>query len=306
MEEAEAARKAALQIWHQLEHPARVGHTLCALSQLAWILGQRSTAEAYASEAVQVLEPLPAGAGLAMAYSNKAQLAMLADNHAEAICWGEQAIVLARQVGDVDILVHALNNVGTAQLASQNEQGWGLLEQSLQLALEHGFERHAARAYSNLTSSALRSRDYPHAQGYLDAGIAYCAEHDLDSLGSYLHACQALVWLQQSAWQEAAEEATRLLRQYRLSPIWKILPLLVLGWVRLRRGDPGSEALLEEAYQLALSTGELQRIVPVASARAAADAPAGEFWHSSRQAPFNPCQSGWADQARGGSVAAAG
>lgn len=270
MEEAEAACQVALRVWRQLEHLERVGHTLCSLSQLAWILGQRRAAEAYATEAVQVLEPLPAGGALAMAYSSMAQLAMLADDHAQAICWGEQAIALAERVVDINILVHALNTVGTARLASQHEQGWVLLEQSLQLALEQGFERHAARAYSNLASSALRSRDYSRARRYQDAGIAYCAEHDLGSLESYLRSCQALARFQQGAWQEAAEEAAQVLYQYRLSPVWKILPLLVLGWVGLRRGDLGSRPLLEEAHQLALTTGELQRIVPVASARAEA------------------------------------
>jgi len=45
---------------------------------------------------------------------------------------------------------------------------------------------------------------------------------------------------------------------------------VVLGWVRVRRGDPGSAAVLNEARTLALATGELQRIVPVAAARAEA------------------------------------
>lgn len=41
---------------------------------------------------------------------------------------------------------------------------------------------------------------------------------------------------------------------------------LVLGWVWQRRGDPGSEPVLEEAHRLALTTGELQRVVPLAAA----------------------------------------
>src|SRR5262249_24529529 len=117
---------------------------------------------------------------------------------------------------------------------------------------------------------ALIERDYPRARGYLEAGLAYCAEHDLDSWGWYQRAYQALAWFEQGAWEEAAEEATQLLRRYHLSPVWRMQALLVLGLVRLRRGDPGSEPLLEEAYQLALSTGELQRIAPMAAARAEA------------------------------------
>ncbi len=270
MDDATLARQAALLIWRHNGNGEKVGHTLRWLSRLAWAQGQRAAAETYANEAVQVLESLPAGAELAMAYSNKAQLAMLAGENAEAIHWGERAIVLAKQTDDVDALIHALNNVGSAYLDERNEQGRAYLERSLQLALEQGFEEHAARAYTNLACSAIRTRNYPLAQGYLEEGIAYCTEHNLDYQNWYLRAWQARARFEQGDWTEAAKEATQVLHQHHLTPIWKIPALLILGWVRLRRGDPGSEDVLEEARRLALATGELQRMAPVAAARAEA------------------------------------
>src|SRR5438270_9164776 len=75
---------------------------------------------------------------------------------------------------------------------------------------------------------------------------------------------------EQGRWNDAAEEATRVLGHYRLPAAAKIPALVVLGWVRVRRGDPGSAALLDEARDLALATGEVQRIAPVAAARAEA------------------------------------
>ncbi len=270
MEDAEQARQAALLIWRQRERADKVGHTLRWLSRLAWTLGKKTAADAYATEAVQVLEPLGANAELAMAYSNRAQLAMLAYDHAEAVRWGERAIALAEQVGDVNTLVHALNNVGTAQVFDQHERGRALQERSLRLALEQGFEEHAARAYTNLACSAIRTRDYQRAKSYLEEGIGYCTEHDLDFWESYMRAWQARARFEQGAWDEAAEEATKILSHYRLSMVSKIPALFVLGWVRVRRGDPGSAPVLEEASHLALATGELQRIAPVAAARAEA------------------------------------
>jgi tetratricopeptide (TPR) repeat protein len=87
IEEAVQARQAALRIWRQLDRSDQVGHTLRWLSRLSWFLGQSSEAEQYAAEAVQLLETLPPDARLAMAYSNRAQLSMLADNTAEAVRW---------------------------------------------------------------------------------------------------------------------------------------------------------------------------------------------------------------------------
>jgi hypothetical protein len=205
-----------------------------------------------------------------MAYSNRAQLAMLAEDNVQAMQWGERAIALAESLGDVETLVHALNNVGTAQLHAQDEQGRARLERSLRLALERGWEDHAGRAYTNLASVAIDARDYPRAARYLQEGIAYCTEHDLDAFGIPMRAYQALARFEQGAWEDAAEEAARLLDRYRLAAATKIRALVVLGWVRVRRGDPGSAALLDEARDLALGTGELQRIAPVAAARAEA------------------------------------
>ena len=270
MEEAVQARQAALRIWRKLDRSDQVGHTLRWLSRLSWFLGKSGEAEQYAAEAVQLLETLPPDARLAMAYSNRAQLAMLADNTAEAVRWGERAIALAESLGDAETLVHALNNVGTALLTAQDEQGRAHLERSLQLALERGWEEHVARAYTNLACCAVMTRDYPLAERFLQEGLAYCAEHDLDSWATYMGAWQARAKFEQGSWDDAAQEATRVLERYRLPAAAKIPALVVLGWVRLRRGDPGSAVLLDEARTLALATGELQRIVPVAAARAEA------------------------------------
>src|SRR5262249_40766314 len=47
-----------------------------------------------------------------------------------------------------------------------------------------------------------------------------------------------------------------------------ILTLSVLGLVRARRGDPEASELVDEAWELAEPTNELQRMGPVALARA--------------------------------------
>lgn len=270
IEEAVQARLAALQIWRQLERPDEIGQTLRWLSRLHWFLGQAQAAERYATEAVQLLETLPPGSRLAMAYSNLAQLSMVADNTAEAVRWGTRAIALAESLGDVETQVHALNNVGTALLEAQDEQGRTYLERSLHLALERGWEEHVARAYTNLACSAASNRDYSRARRPLQDGLAYCREHDLDSWRTYLQAWQARVSFEQGRWDEAAEEAMCILNQSRLPAALKIPALAVLGWVQVRRGNEGSVPLLEEAYTLALGTGEIQRIAPVAAARAEA------------------------------------
>ena len=265
-EEAVQAYQAVLPIWRQLDRVDKVGHTLRWLSRLSWLLARPLEAEQYAVEAVHLLETLPPDTELAMAYSNRAQLYVHAHDNAQAVWWGERAIVLAESLGDVETLVHALDTVGTAQLQGQDEQGRTNLERSLRLALERGWEDHASRAYNNLAWCAVDAHDYARATRYLQDGIAYCTEHDLDRVATYLRAYQAHARFEQGAWDNAAHEATDLLNRYRLAPVIKIPALVVLGWIGVRRGDPGSAAVLHEARTLALATGELRGIAPVALA----------------------------------------
>ena len=162
------------------------------LSRLTWFLGGNQEAEAWAERAIRTLEPLGASAELAMAYSNKAQLGMLAYDEQTALEWGERALDLARRVGDRDVEIHALNNIGTALLLAGEELG-GLtrLEQSLDLAIAADAHEHAARAFTNLGSSAAVMRRFTESERQLRAGIAYCAERDLDSWEHYMGATLA-------------------------------------------------------------------------------------------------------------------
>ncbi|HKS69676.1 MAG TPA: AAA family ATPase, partial [Ktedonobacterales bacterium] len=186
LEDAVQARTEALTVWRELRERDNVGRNLRWLSRLCWFLGDKAAAERHASEAIAALEALPPGRELAMAYSNLAQLRMLEDNHADTVLWGTRALALAETLDDDEIRVHALNNVGTAQLSRGDEEGRTQLETSLQLALEHGFEEHAARAFTNLGSIAVLLRQYARVRRYLDEGIAYCAKTDLDSWLLYM------------------------------------------------------------------------------------------------------------------------
>jgi DNA-binding CsgD family transcriptional regulator len=76
--------------------------------------------------------------------------------------------------------------------------------------------------------------------------------------------------LDQGRWAAATEAATAVLRHPGVAVPSRIMPLVVVGLVRARRGDPGAWSALDEALELACGTGELQRLAPVAAARAEA------------------------------------
>ena len=205
-----------------------------------------------------------------MAYSNASQLSMLAGDVAEALECGGLAIELAERLGETEILVHALNNVGAAEVHGRLPGGVAKLERSLALALAEGHEEHAARGYTNLGSGAVRQYDYANADRHLSTGIAYCEQHDLDPWRVYMSGWLASVRFGQGRWDEAADCAGAVLREPNVPVQSRIMPLVVLGRLRARRGDPHPWELLDEALELARQSAELQRLAPVAAARAEA------------------------------------
>jgi DNA-binding CsgD family transcriptional regulator len=276
MYEAIAARRAALNEHRDRGDRLREGDANRWLSRLQWFAGDNATAEVHARAAVELLEPLPAGRELAMAYSNMAQLRTLAYNVPQARSWGLRAIELAERLDETEILVHALNNVGTAELGAGDAEGAQKLQRSLTLAVAAGLEEHVARAHTNLACCAVDARDYKAARSQLQAGIAYCREHDLDSWLLYMTGWQARLELEQGRWDDAAESAMTVLTRPGVAAPTRITPLTVIGRLRARRGDPDPFKPLDEASTLASATGELQRLLPVALARAEARWLAGE------------------------------
>lgn len=264
-EESFEARRKALEIWKHLGDELRQGDNLRWMSRLSWFLGRKKEAEGYGIDAIAILENLPPSPELAMAYSNRAQLYMLADESQQAVEWGSRATEMAGTLGAIEALVHALTNVGTAELISGKEQGFIKLKESLRLALDNNFQDHAARAMTNLASATVRNRNYRMARIYLEKGITYTTEHELDSYKLYMTAWRARAHFEQGEWDSAADDAGFVLGHYRVPAITKIPALAVLGHVRVRRGDPDAARLLVEARELAMQTKEPQRIAPVAS-----------------------------------------
>jgi DNA-binding CsgD family transcriptional regulator len=267
-DEAIQALERALELHRRLGDRRREGDSLRLLSEILWCPGRTAESKEAGRQAVAVLERLPPGRELAMAYSHVSQICMNAEDGTEAIAWGKRAIELAERLNDLEILIHALNNIGTMELLLGAPDGGEKLERSLELAKRVGLDDHVGRAMINFVWTTVRQRSYDLADRYLQAGLAYSSERGLELGRLYLLAYRAHLELGQGRWAQAVDSAALVLREPRRSTLPRILALVVLGLVRARRGDPEEWPPLDEALTLAGSTEELQRIAPVAAARA--------------------------------------
>jgi len=205
-----------------------------------------------------------------MAYSNLAQLRMLDHDLEGTLQWGNRAIALAEQLGETEILAHALANVGSAHRYAGDDQGVKELTRSLDLALDHELLDHSVRALNNLAWMTMLVMRLDEAERRFATGIAYAIEHELDTYHWYLLAGRATLRVRQGDWNAAELECRLLLRQPMLSSVTRMMALTTLGQVCARRGSHEAWTVLDEALALADRTGQLLGQGPVRAARAEA------------------------------------
>ena len=226
---ARDARTEALGLWRELDDTRAIGRDLRWLSRLAWFIGDTEEAGRRAKESLDVLAPLGDDAQRGMALSNRSQLHMLAREHDDCVRIGQRAIDMARRLGSVEVLTHALNNVGTSRANAGDIAGRALQEESLSLALDHDLHEHAARAFTNLVSSAVHARDYLYARRWLDRGITYAVERDLESWSLYLLTARARLLAETGRWPEAEADAKRVIDSPLGIAVARIPALTILG-----------------------------------------------------------------------------
>jgi DNA-binding CsgD family transcriptional regulator len=275
-EDAATSQALALAHWTATGDRLREGDALRRLSRLSWFRGDRTAAERDGLAAVRILEDLTAGPELAMAYSNMAQLSMLEVNVPDTLHWGQSAVDLATSLDRVDIVAHALNNVGMAEYIAHPSQPPRNLLRSLSISTTHGLDEHVARALTNLTAVSMTIRAYPEADRWIEQGLNYATDRDLAWCSQYLLAWRARSHLDQGRWSAATTDADAVLDDADGVPWTHVIAVTVQALVRARRGEPGIWPLLERASALADATGEAHRRVPVASAWAEACLLAGQ------------------------------
>ncbi len=267
-DEVLAARERAIDLWRQLGNKEREGLNLRWLSRFHWYRGEKKQAEAFAEQAIDVLESIDPTAELAMAYSVRSQMYMLTSHYAPALRWGKRALQMAIDKGATEARIHSLNNLGTALLMSGQAGGEALLEESLERALAGGFHEQAARAYTNLSSSMILQCRFAQAERFCREGLQFDREHDLDSWTYYLLGLYAQLAAERGQFAQAQELAMEALTVPAQTAVMRWPPSVALGIARSRIGEADALSLLEECLATALAVGEAQFILPTCRALA--------------------------------------
>jgi DNA-binding CsgD family transcriptional regulator len=267
-EAALAACRRALDCYRTLGDERKQADVLRWLSRLHWINGRFAEGEQAGRAAVELLERLPQGRELALAYVNLAGMYMLAEDHELAASWATRGLELARRIGDVEATVAALITSGGSAFLHGRADNANKLEEARALAEKTGLAEYVGRAYLYLAWGANRRRRIRVARAYIDSGLEFCEERDLDVSGRLLLAMRSWTELEAGDWTTAAETATQVLAQN--CPFSCLQARVTRGLVGARRGEPDPWTPLAAAADAAADSGLLVWTSQTTAARAEA------------------------------------
>ncbi|MDX8031546.1 BTAD domain-containing putative transcriptional regulator [Lentzea sp. BCCO 10_0856] len=265
------AQREAVALRRGLGDVRALGADLAWLSRICWQAGIPELTGSSADEALALLEGAGDDRVLARALTHQSALRSIAYRAEESLMLGERAVVLARAVGDQQILAHALTSVGTAQADLGLAEAWTTLTEARRVALASGSVSDFCRLTVNVVEFLLWELRLDEAVDCVTTAIAMADNAEELRYLNRMYTCRATVAVETGDWDQATTDAELVAgAQPPANPPTRCPALTALGRVRVRRGLPGGEAVLAEAWDIARQTGELQNIGPVAAARAEA------------------------------------
>jgi DNA-binding CsgD family transcriptional regulator len=234
------------------------------------LVGLLRHAEASAAihEALAMVETLAPAAVHALLWSLESWQRMLDRDYEQSIAWGRRAIELAESLGEHVTHERAQISTGAALLFFDYPAGAAMLLGVRDRRRAAGNVFGVASALSMIGSGSGELMHLREAEDYLRESVQLCDAHDYN--GTYAEAWLALCLMLRGQWDEAAAVASTVLPKVEVTNMTRLMALLALARLRLRRGDPGADEVLDEARHMAEGSGALQRMAPTACARAEA------------------------------------
>ncbi|HEX6577342.1 MAG TPA: AAA family ATPase [Jiangellaceae bacterium] len=267
IEQAAQIGHRALALRRSLGDTLGTGHMLVRLAQAYWVLGRGAEGDHHIDEAISVLSAGPRSRELSEAFAARAVRDMMYWRASDASMGAHRAADLARECGDDKVVAYSLMVIGMTEFL-QGRDGTGTVEQGIEMARAAGEHHTVCVAYANLAETAVERRDQDRALRYLDHGSAWADEHEVLSVLGYLTSVRSRLELDRGRWDDADALATSVLTGPAASPLNQLNALYTLTRLHVRRGQEDAETLVRRLVADADRTGELQRKVVAAVARA--------------------------------------
>ena len=227
--------------------------------------GRPEAADACSTESVAILESYPPSEDLAFAVAQQAWLAIMRSDNERALEHANRALDIAAQTGAELAMVYALNTRGYGIYINGDDTGLDVLEEARRRAERAGFRSEEVRALLNMAAAAIELRRLTLAEDLAHRTIATAVRYDVQVFEAYARAQLAQVLEWKGDWEAAEDAATDVLGSL---PHHDVLAGWVLGTLWARRGRPNARSVIDRAWQMAEASGEMQNLLPAATALA--------------------------------------
>ena len=256
LDEPEASE---LELRLAIEHFRRAGQVedladaLGLLQGALWNLRRFDEGWEAIEEAIGLLRPLGPSEMLGMTLYRLAHHHMLARHAQPAFDSLEEAAAVSEEIDSVELAWVVLMMRGCVHVVvGDDHHGLRFLAQAVAEAEAMGNPRWVAIGLSMLGSGSGESRHYDAAIPALRSGVEQGLATDEDYSVAYNRSWMARIAFEQARWDDAVDNATLVGKTtLQREGIAYITAMSALGRVRVRRGDPGGLALLEEMTELA-------------------------------------------------------
>lgn len=247
---------------------------LVRISYLALAEGDHDESRATLDAAASLLEGLPPSREQAIAYELRARVLFMANEPRPAETWAVRAAALAEDLAEGELALDARITAAVSRFMAGDDAGRAQLRTLREAALvRNRGDLWARDTYARVTYYLalipMLRRQYDDVDLQLEEGARYADEHELEYWQSLIASARVMRSLDAGRWREAAEQASLILGAR--DPAWRarLLALIALGRVRARTGQPGADAYLGEAREVAGRDRAAGGLVPPARVEAA-------------------------------------
>ena len=240
------------------------------LAEASWLQGRQDACFAHLEEAKELLGDSAVSAAAARVLAQSARFLGLAGRDEDARAVGEQALLIAEDLGLDELRAHALCTIGGAKIRLEDADGFADVERSLELALAANSPV-AARAANNLATALEELGEFAKSAELFGEAWRLAERFGDHEIARFVQGNH--VWLLEGLgnWERALEIADAFIaecetgsRHYQEGSVRS-----VRGRIRIARGDrEGGLADLHAAVTLAREAKDPQALIPSLSGAA--------------------------------------
>jgi DNA-binding CsgD family transcriptional regulator/tetratricopeptide (TPR) repeat protein len=245
-------RERALELRRRAGDRRAEARELIELGRLANRLGDSPEGDRRLADAVAILESLPPGPELALAYASMAYGADMNGAFEETLRLATRAIELAEAGAEAMATTLALRCRAEALIfLGQVDEGLEAYDEGRRVALAADDQDGAMACILEPAIDLMTLRRYDEARPRIEEAIEFGRSADLDVRVSVAESSLADLQFQAGRWVEAERMTRRLLAEHAGKPLSVLGDRTLLARIQVRRGEAAGTATLDELWTLA-------------------------------------------------------